>query len=164
MKMLFRLLVTVLTALIFVVPLVLLAMWVVADPQPLRLVGAGFGVILLLLMFYFILSSSPLSTDKSTYRCNEKMRITLRNAHLFHWDDLFSLERVGEQWETVEFAPQRAARPASADAVTWEAVAPEQPGTYWLSKTVSLAGDAGGRTKTFRVRLIVNNWSVRIGS
>lgn len=164
MKLLFRLLVTVLTVLIFIVPLVMLVMWVVTDPQPWRLVVAGLAVLLLMLVIYFILSTSPLTVDKSSYRRNEKMRITLTNSQMFNWDDSFTLERVGKQWEEVEFAPRRVAHRKAVNAVAWEATAPDQPGNYWLSKTVSVVGDPAGKEKTFRVRVVVRDWSVRIGN
>ncbi len=164
MRLVIRLLVTLITIAIFVLPFVLLGWWVLENPQPLRIFVAVAAILVLLLIFYFFLSSSPLSLGKPSYRCNEKMRITLKNSRIFNWDDSFTLEKIGEQWQPVEFSSKRMDGPESADIVIWEATAPEEPGTYWLSKTVTVVGDGSEREKTFRVRFNVSKWSTRIGS
>ena len=164
MRMLLRLFVTLITVAIFVLPFVLLGWWVLESPQPLRIVVAIIAILVLLLLFYFFLSSSPLSLGKSAYRSNEKMRITLRNARIFNWDDSFTLEKTGEEWQPVELTSRRLDSSGSEDIVVWEAVAPQEPGTYWLSKTVTILGSGNNREKTFRVRFNVNKWSARIGS
>ncbi len=164
MRLLLRLFVTLVTVAIFVLPFVLLGWWVLENPQTLRIAVAAVAVLVLLLLFYFFLSSSPLALGKQSYRCNEKMRITLRNARIFNWDDKFTLEKTGEQWQPVEFTPRRLESPQPGDIIAWEATAPEEPGTYWLSKTVTVTGNGDEREKTFRVRFNVNKWSTRIGS